>query len=59
MFATVWPGFHKFSRGPSLMTFFTGFPASGWTGSFPLDYVELPRVSLYNFNYNIKEKFYF
>ena len=22
MFATAWPGFHKFSRGPSLMTFF-------------------------------------
>ena len=26
MFATSWPGFHKFSRGPSLMTFFTGSP---------------------------------
>ena len=26
MFATSWPGFHKFSRGPSPMTFFTGFP---------------------------------
>ena len=24
MFASEWPGFHKFSRGPSLMTFFTG-----------------------------------
>ena len=24
MFATEWPGFHKFSRGPSLITFFTG-----------------------------------
>ena len=24
MFATAWPDFHKFSRGPSLMTFFTG-----------------------------------
>ena len=24
MFATEWPGFLKFSRGPSLMTFFTG-----------------------------------
>ena len=24
MFATEWPGFHKFSRGPFLMTFFTG-----------------------------------
>ena len=29
MFATEWPGFHKFSRGPSLITFFTGSPASG------------------------------
>ena len=26
MFVTEWPGFHKFSRGPSLMTFFTGSP---------------------------------
>ena len=42
MFATAWPGFHKFSRGPSLMTFFTGSPASGWTRTFRLDYVELP-----------------
>ena len=42
MFATEWPGFHKFSRGPSLMTFFTGSPASGWTRNFRLDYVELP-----------------
>ena len=25
MFATEWPGFHRFSRGPSLMTFFTGY----------------------------------
>ena len=24
MFATEWPGFHKFTRGPSLMTFFSG-----------------------------------
>ena len=24
MFATGWPRFHNFSRGPSLMTFFTG-----------------------------------
>ena len=24
MFVTEWPGFYKFSRGPSLMTFFTG-----------------------------------
>ena len=26
MFASAWPGFHKFSRRPSLMTFFIGFP---------------------------------
>ena len=42
MFATEWPGFHKFSRGPSLMTFFSGSPASGWTRNFRLDYIELP-----------------
>ena len=42
MFATVWPGFHKFSRGPSLMTFFTDSPVSGWIRYFLLDYIELP-----------------
>ena len=42
MFATEWPGFHKFTRGPSLMTFFSGFPASGWTRNFHLDCIELP-----------------
>ena len=42
MFTTEWPGFHKFSRGPSLMTFFIGSPASGWTRTFRLDYIELP-----------------
>ena len=26
MFGTEWPGFHKFSRGPSLMTFFNSSP---------------------------------
>ena len=26
MFATAWPGFHKFSRDPSLMTFFGSPP---------------------------------
>ena len=26
MFATAWPDFHMFSRGPSLMTFFSHFP---------------------------------
>ena len=50
-FATEWPGFHKFSRGQSLMTFFNSCPASGWTRNFRLGYVELPRV--YNFNRNI------
>ena len=39
MFATEWPGFHTFSRGPSLMTFFSGSPASGCTRNFRLDYV--------------------
>ena len=42
MFATEWPGFHKFARGPSLMTFFSGSPASGWTRNFRLDCIELP-----------------
>ena len=42
MFATGWPGFHKFSRGLSLLTFFSGSPASGWTRNFRLDYIELP-----------------
>ena len=42
IFATAWPGFHKFSSSPSVMTFFTGSPASGWTRTFRLDYVELP-----------------
>ena len=42
MFATEWPGFHKFSRGPSLVTFLSGSFASGWTRNFRLDYIELP-----------------
>ena len=42
MFATEWPGFHRFSRGPSLMTFFSGSPVSGWTWNFRVDYIELP-----------------
>ena len=45
MFTTEWPSFHKFSKGPSLMTFFSGSPASGWTRNFRLDYIELPYVS--------------
>ena len=46
MFGTSWPGFHEFSRGPSLISFFSGSPTSGWTGNFRLDYIELPWVSL-------------
>ena len=42
MFATKWPGFHKFSRSLSLMTFFFGSPTSGWSRNFHLDYIELP-----------------
>ena len=59
MFDIAWPGFHTFSRGPSLMTFFTGSSASGWTRNFRLDYIELPRASFNNFDNNIKEKLYF
>ena len=50
MFATEWPGFNNFSRGPFFMTFFTGSPTSGWKRNFCLDYVKLPWV--YNFNRN-------
>ena len=42
MFANEWPGFNKFSRDPSLMNFFSGSPASGWTRNFRVDYIELP-----------------
>ena len=34
MFATEWPGFHKFSRGPFLMTFFSGSPPVVGLASF-------------------------
>ena len=54
MFATEWPGFHKFSRGPSLMTFFSGSPASGWVRNFRLDYIELPQVCIIIVIMNIK-----
>ena len=53
MFPTAWPGFHKFSRGPSLMTFFNGSSARGWTRTFRLDYIELSRMSLNKFSHNI------
>ena len=42
MFAHEWSGFHKLSRCPSLMTFFTGSSASGWPRNYRLDYEELP-----------------
>ena len=42
MFPTAWPGFYKFFRGQSLITFFNGSPASGWTRNFRLYYIELP-----------------
>ena len=42
MFATEWPGFRKFTRGPSLITFFSGSPASGRTRNFRVDCIELP-----------------
>ena len=53
MFATAWPGFRRFSRGPSIMTFFTASPASGWTRNFRLDYIELPWGRLIDYNHNI------
>ena len=40
IFATDWPGFHKFSPGPFLLTFFSGYRTSDWTQHFRLDYVE-------------------
>ena len=42
MLATAWPGFHEFSRGPSIITFCNGSPASGYTRNFRLHYIELP-----------------
>ena len=42
MFAAEWPDCHRFSRGSSLITFFNGSPASGWTRNFRVDYIELP-----------------
>ena len=47
----AWPS--QVFQGSSLMTFFTGSPASGWTHTSRLDYIELPWVSLNNFNRNI------
>ena len=59
MLATAWPGFHKFSSSPSLMTLFTGFLASDWTRTFLLDYIEQPWVNLNDYNHNVKENIYF
>ena len=41
LFTTKWPGFHRFSRGPSLISFFNSSRASGWTLNFRVDYIEL------------------
>ena len=41
------------------MTFFNGSSVSGWTRTFRLDYIELPRVSLNDCNHNVREKFDF
>ena len=46
MLATEWPGFHMFSSGPSLITFFNGSPASGWTRNIRVDYIELRKSTL-------------
>ena len=54
MFATELPGFPKFSRVPSLITFFSGSPASGWTRNFRLDYIELPQVCIITVIMNIE-----
>ena len=42
MFATAWPGYHKFLRDPSLITFFNSSPTGDWTCNFRFDYTELP-----------------
>ena len=42
LFAMEWSGFHKFTRGPSIIKFFSGSSASGWTRNFRLDCIELP-----------------
>ena len=42
IFETEWNGFHRFSRGSSLMIFFSGSSATGWTRNFRVDYIELP-----------------
>ena len=44
MFSTACPGFHKFSRGLSLLTFFTGSPPMVGLAIFAS--IELPWVSL-------------
>ena len=46
MFATEWPSFHKFSRGPSLTTFFTGSLASGGHGIFALTILNYRKSAL-------------
>ena len=39
MFATSWPGFHKFPESIPY-DILQWFPASGWTNNFRLDYIE-------------------
>jgi hypothetical protein len=40
MFAALWPGFHFFTRGPTIMTYLSSFP-SGWSGLYRLNYIVL------------------
>ena len=53
MFATEWSGFHRFWRGSSLITFFNGFPASGWTRNFSRRLYWTTVSQLFNWNNNI------
>ena len=59
MFATEWPDFLKFSIGPFLTIFFSGFPASGWTRNFCLDYIELLKVCFIIVTVNISKEIIF
>ena len=51
MFATAWPGFHKFYRGPSVMTFFAG--SHQWLDLHCSPRLYRTTMSLNNFNRNI------
>ena len=41
-FINNWPQFHIFTRGPSLMVYFAGTPASGWTRNYRLHTLAFP-----------------